>query len=76
MNTKQTLKIATIVAITGAFMLMAALANTPAHAKISQVTRCDGNVGSCPGKSSDPGQGHDETTQNENPSGHAPPGQN
>lgn len=62
--------------MTGAFMPMAALVNSPAHAKISEVTRCDGEVGHCPSHSSDPGKGHDEITQNENPSGHAPPGHN
>jgi hypothetical protein len=73
MNSKQTLKIATIVAVTGAFMLVAALVNTPAYAKITPT--CDGESGSCPGHSSDPGQGH-EDTGNENPSGQHPPGQN
>lgn len=73
MNSKQTLKTATIVAMTGAFILMAALVNSSAHAKISPT--CDNKPGSCPGKSSDPGQGH-EDTGNQNPAGHLPPGQN
>jgi hypothetical protein len=70
------LAIATLVAVTGTLMLVAALVNTPANAKVGPVTRCDGEVGDCPGSSSGPGQGHDETTQNENPAEHAPPGQN
>ena len=70
------LGIATIVAVTGAFALLPVLMNAPAYAAIKEVTRCDGDVGDCPGKSSNPGQGHDETTQNENPTGKAPPGQN
>ncbi len=77
MSTK-TLAIATLLAITGAVIV--ALVNiAPTYAAIDQVTRCDGEVDEdgCPGKSAGPhGKGHVETTQNENPSGHAPPGQN
>lgn len=62
-------------AVAGASIL-ALVSTAPTFAKIDQVTRCDGDVGDCPGSSSNPGQGHDETTQNENPSGAAPPGQN
>jgi hypothetical protein len=54
-------------------MLAAALANTPTYAKITPT--CDGEPGPCPGSSSNPGQGH-EDTGNENPSGQLPPGQN
>jgi hypothetical protein len=73
-NQKTVFAIVAIVAAVG-IVVSAATSNT-AYAKINSVTRCDGKLGSCPGHSSDPGQGHDETTQNENPSGHAPPGQN
>jgi hypothetical protein len=69
--------IAAIVAVTGAFAILPALMNGPAYAEIREVTRCDGDEGDCPGKSEDSqGPGHEETTQNENPSGKAPPGQN
>ena len=69
----RTLAIATIVAVTAAFMLVAALVNVPAYAKITPT--CDGEPGECPGSSSNPGQGH-EDTGNANPSGKLPPGQN
>lgn len=68
---------ATILVITGALVLATALTNiVPANAKITQSTTCDGEPGECPGSSSDPGRGHDEETENVNPSGKAPPGQN
>jgi hypothetical protein len=74
MNTK--LSIVVILAIT-AFVATAAMSGK-AFAKIEPVTRCDGDVDAdgCPGSSSGPGQGHDETSLNENPSGKAPAGQN
>ena len=74
MNQKTVFAIVAIVAAVG--IVVSAVASNAAYAKISSVTKCDGKVGSCPGHSSNPGQGHTETTQNENPSGHAPPGQN
>jgi hypothetical protein len=77
MNSKQTLKIAAIVGVTAAFMLATTLVNSvPAYAKITSQTTCDGEPGECPGSSSNPGKGHDEETENVNPSGQAPPGQN
>lgn len=58
--------------LVGALALATILTNiVPAKAAIDEVTRCDGEVGDCPGSSSGPGRGHDETTQNENPSGKA-----
>jgi hypothetical protein len=74
MNSKQTLKIATIVAVTGAFMLVAGLVNAPAYAKITQ-TCDDRDGGDCPGSSSNPGKGHDEENVNSG-NGNAPPGLN
>jgi hypothetical protein len=70
------LAIAAIMAVAGASIL--ALVSVPTYAAIEPVTRCDGEVDEdgCPGSSATKGQGHDETTQNENPSGKAPPGQN
>jgi hypothetical protein len=54
--------------------MLAALVNTiPTYAKITPT--CDGEPGDCPGKSDNPGQGH-EDTGNQNPSGKLPPGQN
>jgi hypothetical protein len=75
MNTK--FSIVVILAIT-AFVATAAMSSSQAFAKIEPVTRCDGEVDpdGCPGSSSGPGRGHDETSQNENPAGTAPPGQN
>jgi hypothetical protein len=72
MNNK-TLVIASIVAVTGAFMLAALVNTIPTYAKITPT--CDGEPGDCPGKSDNPGQGH-EDTGNQNPSGKLPPGQN
>lgn len=60
-------------AVTGALMVVAALVNAPAYSKITPT--CDGEPGDCPGRSDDPGNGH-EDTGNVNPSGHRPPGQN
>jgi hypothetical protein len=66
--------IVTVVAVVGAFALAAALTNiTPVYAKITPT--CDGEPGDCPGRSDNPGQGH-EDTGNQNPSGKLPPGQN
>jgi hypothetical protein len=76
MNSKQTLKIATVVAMTGALMLVAAFVNAPAHAKITEQTTCDGEPGECPGHSWDRGNGHEQDTENVNPNGTPPPGQN
>jgi hypothetical protein len=73
------LAIATIVAVTGAFMLAATLViSVPAHAKITPgQTTCDGEPGPCPGSSSNPGKGHDEdTTPATNPAGNEPGGHN
>ena len=67
------LAIAAIMAVTAAFMLAAALVNAPPYAKITPT--CDGEPGDCPGKSDNPGQGH-EDTGNQNPSGKLPHGQN
>jgi hypothetical protein len=79
MSTK-TLAIATVVAVTAAFVLATALVNiAPTYAKITEQTTCDGEVDEdgCPGKSAGPnGKGHDEDTENVNPQGTAPPGQN
>lgn len=73
----RTVAITTLVGITAALVLATALTNiVPASAKITQSTTCDGEPGECPGSSSDPGRGHDEETENVNPSGKAPPGQN
>jgi hypothetical protein len=65
--------IVAIVAVTGAFALLPALVNAPAYAKITPT--CDGEPGDCPGRSDNPGQGH-EDTGNQNPSGHLPGGHN
>jgi hypothetical protein len=75
MNTK-TLAIVTIVAVTGALMLAALVSAIPTYAKITEKKTCDGEPGPCPGRSSDPGRGHVEDTENVNPTGRAPPGQN
>lgn len=70
----KTLAIATIVGITAALVLATVSVNlAPVYAKITPT--CDGEPGDCPGKSDNPGQGH-EDTGNQNPSGHLPPGQN
>jgi hypothetical protein len=68
------LAITTIMAMTAALVLATASANiVPSFAKITPT--CDGSPGDCPGKSDNPGQGH-EDTGNQNPSGQLPPGQN
>jgi hypothetical protein len=68
------LAITTIMAMTAALVLATASANiVPSYAKITQT--CDGEPGDCPGRSDNPGQGH-EDTGNQNPSGKLPHGQN
>jgi len=67
------------VAVTAAFMLATALVNSvPANAKITPgQTTCDGEPGDCPGRSDNPGQGHEEdTTPATNPAGNEPGGHN
>jgi hypothetical protein len=72
----------TILSFVAATILILVVASSTmsskAFAKIEEVTRCDGEVDpdGCPGRSSGPGQGHEETTQNENPAGHTPGGLN
>lgn len=74
---KTYMTLAMLVSTTVLLMLATTMTNiVPAYAKITSQTTCDGEPGECPGSSSGPGRGHDEETENVNPSGTAPPGQN
>ena len=69
-----------MIALVSVTLLAAAIVSTiplqHVSAKITERTTCDGEPGECPGSSSGPGRGHDEETENVNPAGTAPPGQN
>jgi hypothetical protein len=74
---KTYITLAMLVSTTVLLILATTMTNTaPAFAKITSQTTCDGEPGECPGSSSGPGRGHDEETENVNPTGKAPSGQN
>lgn len=74
MQMKTHVTLAMLVSTTMLLILATTMANiVPAYAKITPT--CDGEPGDCPGRSDNPGQGH-EDTGNQNPSGKLPPGQN
>ena len=81
MNTKTTLQIIAIVAALGLAITTVATTNNVAYAKISPVTTdtgCTNGGGNSPGgqQPSCQGAGLTQETENQNPAGSAPPGQN
>jgi len=73
MNTKTTvIAIAALVAVLG--LLVAPLSLNVASAR--QVSTCDTGDEDCPGRSDNPGKGHESITCNDNNPDVCPPGQN
>jgi hypothetical protein len=79
MNTKTTLQIIAIVAALGVAITTVATTNNMAYAKIAAAdTSCTNSGGQQPGgqQPTCQGGGLTQQTENQNPSGAAPPGQN
>ena len=79
MNTKTTLQIIAIVAALGLAITTVATTNNVAYAKIAATdTSCTNGGGNQPGgqQPSCQGAGLTQETENQNPAGSAPPGQN
>jgi hypothetical protein len=79
MNTRTTLQIIAIVAAIGVAITSIATANNMAYAKIAATdTSCTNSGGQQPGgqQPTCTGSGLTQETENQNPSGAAPPGQN